>query len=213
MSWDAPSYPEVGKINENMVLLVLAGPTYNTEREPLAWIGYPASQNVNDFPPAKKGESPRTVQAWQATLDRAAANANKHASEIGYVIHDANNTNAASSDRIGRLAQTLTGEMPEFDFLKQAFNTPALLGDMGAATALTNVALAIGYANHIGKNVLVAGTTDAERPTAVMVVPPAKVRPIDPDKDWFRARGGNTVFLPWWGLRHDAKNFQQGYSE
>jgi hypothetical protein len=213
MNWDAPNFPKDEQINENLVLLVLAGPTYKTGRDPLAWIGYPATKNVSDFSPAKKGEPRRAVQAWQATIDAAARNANKQITDIGYVIHDANNTHAASSDRIGTLAETLTTELPEFDFMKQTFNTPALLGEMGAGTALTDVALGIGYANHLGKTVLVAGTTDAEHPTAVIVVPPATVRPIDPDKDWFRARGGNTAFLPWWGLRHDAKNYQQGYSE
>lgn len=48
--------------------------------------------------------------------------------------------------------------------------------------ALTNVALAIAYANHIGKTVLVAGTTDQSQPIATVVVPPAVVRPIRPDE-------------------------------
>ena len=147
----------------------------------------------------------------QAT-EAAANNAGKHTADIGYVIHDANNTHPESSDRIGTLAHTITIELPELDFAKQTFNTPALLGDMGAGTALTDVVLAIGYANHIGKNVLVVGTSDAEHPTAVVVTPPAKVRPIEPDKDWFRARGMNAVYLPWWGLRHDAGPQMQGYS-
>ena len=115
--------------------------------------------------------------------------------------------------RLGALAQTLATELVDFDFTKQTFNTPALLGEMGAGTALTNVALGIAYANHIGKNVLVAGTTNAEQPTAVVVSAPAKVRPIDPNAPWFRARGGGgSAFLPWWGLRHDAKPGSQGYS-
>jgi len=129
------------------------------------------------------------------------------------VIHDASNGHGSTSERIGPLAQALTTELPEFDFVKQSFNTPALLGDMGAGTALTNVALGIAYANHFGKNVLVAGTTHSQQPTAVLVVPPAKVRPIKPDEDWFRARGEGNAFLPWWGLRHDAKPQQQGYSD
>ncbi|MBW8830813.1 MAG: virulence factor [Burkholderiales bacterium] len=212
MNWDAPSRPKDKQINENMVLLILAGPNFNTEREPLAWVGYPASKPVSGFE-ARKGQPPRIVQAWKATLDAAAQNASKQDTDIGYVIHDANNTHPLSSDRIGHLAQTLTTELPEFDFMKQTFNTPALLGEMGAGTALTNVALGIAYANHLGKNVLVAGTSDAEHPTAVMVVPPAKVRPIDPAQDWFRARGENNAFLPWWGLRHDARPGSQGYSQ
>ncbi len=155
---------------------------------------------------------PRAVQAWKATLDAATLNAGKQDTDVGYVIHDANNTNPASSDRLAGLAQTLSTELVEFDFMKQTFNTPALLGEMGAGTALTNVALGIAYANHFGKHVLVAGTSAVAQPTAVLVTPPAKVRPIDPTAPWVRARGGNTIFLPWWGLRHDAKPGSQGFS-
>lgn len=212
MNWDAPSRPKDKQINENMVLLVLAGPTYNTERAALAWIGYPVTKNVADFN-AEKGKPPRTVQAWKATIDAATHNAGKQDTDIGYVIHDANNTNPNSSDRIGNLAQTLSTELPEFDFAKQTFNTPALLGEMGAGTALTNVALGIAYANHFGKNVLIAGTSDVAHSTAVLVTPPAKVRPIDPEKPWFRARGENNAYLPWWGIRHDAPPGSQGYSK
>ncbi|WEF35294.1 hypothetical protein [Pseudoduganella chitinolytica] len=212
MNWDAPSYPPKDEqINENMVLLILAGPNYKTERAPLAWIGYPATRKTADFE-AAKGKPPRAVQAWKAAIEAAAVNAGKQDTDIGYVIHDANNKHADSPDRIASLAQTLTTELVEFDFAKQTFNTPALLGEMGAGTALTNVALGIAYANHIGKNVLVAGTTDAAQPTAVVVVPPEKVRPFNPDGPWFRARGGNAAFLPWWGLRHDAEPGPQGYS-
>ncbi|AXA94668.1 hypothetical protein DPH57_10390 [Massilia sp. YMA4] len=212
MNWDAPSFPPKDKqLNENMVLLVLAGPNYKTERAPLAWIGYPATRKTTDFE-AAKGKPSRQVQAWKATIEAAATNAGKKDTDIGYVIHDANNKHPDSPDRIASLAQTLTTELVEFDFAKQTFNTPALLGEMGAGTALTNVALGIAYANHIGKNVLVAGTTDAAQPTAVVVVPPEKVRPFNPDGPWFRARGGNAAFLPWWGLRHDAEPGLQGYS-
>ncbi|QGZ43329.1 hypothetical protein GO485_26345 [Pseudoduganella flava] len=211
MNWDAPSRPKDKQINENMVLLVLAGPNYKTGRAPLAWIGYPASADVADF--ETRPEQPRTIQAWKAALDKAVENASKKPTDIGYVIHDANNTHAASPERLGNLARTLATEVAEFDFAKQTFNTPALLGEMGAGTALTNVALGIAYANHIGKNVLVAGTTDSTKPTAVLVVPPERVRPIDHDKPWFRARGENNVFLMWWGLRHDAPPASQGYSK
>jgi len=64
-----------------------------------------------------------------------------------------------------------------------------------------------------GKNVLVAGTSDAAHPAAVLVTPPIKMRPIDPDKPWFRARGENNAFLTWWGIRHDAQPGSQGYSK
>jgi len=209
MSWDAPSFPpKDSQMNENMVALFLAGPDLDTEREPLAWIGYPASKPVKEFE-TKRDLPPRAVQAWKVTIEAAAHNVNKKDTDIGYVIHDAAN----SSDRLGQLAQTLTTEMPEFDFIKQTFNTPAVLGEMRAGTALTNVVLAIGYANHFGKSVLVAGTSDAEHPTAVVVTPPAKPRPIDPAKPWFRARGDNNAYLPWWGLRRDAQPREQGFSE
>ena len=214
MNWDAPSFPSKYKqINENMVLLVLAGPDYKTGRAPLAWLGYPSTTAVADFE-AKKGAPPRAVQAWKAAMDGTVHNAAKAEGDIGYVIHDANNTMPDSSERIGTLAQTLTGELVEFDFMKQSFNTPALLGEMGAGTALTNVALGISYANHFGKNVLVAGTSDAAHPTALLVAPPATARPIKPDVPWFRARGENNAYLMWWGLRHDEPPSKtQGYSQ
>jgi hypothetical protein len=212
MNWDAPSYPPKDEqINENMVLLILAGPDFKTGRAPLAWLGYPASAKVADFD-SGKDKPPRTIQAWKAAVEKAAHNAGKQATEVGYVIHDANNNASSASDRIAALARTVTEEMPELDFMKQAFNTPALLGEMGAGTALTNVALGIAYANHVGKNVLVAGTTDEAQPVATLVVPPAVVRPIQYDKPWFRARGGNTAYLPWWGIRHDAAPRSQGFS-
>lgn len=212
MNWDAPSRPKDKQINENMVLLVLAGPNYKTEREPLAWIGYPVTHDIADFE-KKSGLPPRITQAWKATLDKAAQNAGIEPIDIGYVIHDAHIAHADSSDRIGNLAHVASKEIVEFDFVKQSFNTSALLGDMGAGTALTNVALGIAYANHIGKNVLVAGTTELDKPTAVVIVPPTKIRPIDHEKPWFRARGENNAYLMWWGLRHDAGPGMQGYSK
>ena len=212
MNWDAPSRPKDRQINENLVLLILAGPDFKTERAPLAWLGYPSTKQAADFE-LKKGESPRLVQAWTAAIADAAEKAGKVDTEIGYVIHDAGNTNKDSSDRIGALAQTLTMELPEFDFLKQSFNLTAVLGETGAGTALTNVALGIAYAHHFGKPVLVAGTSDLTAPVALVVAPPAVVRPIKYDQPWFRARGGNHAYLPWWGLRHDAPEYIQGFSQ
>ena len=212
MNWDAPSRPLDRQINENLVLLVLAGPDYKTERAPLAWLGYPSTKQAADFE-AKKGEPPRLVQAWTAAIEEAAAKANRQDTEIGYLIHDAGNTHQDSSARLGALAQTLTVQLPEFDFLKQSFNLTAVLGETGAGTALTNVALGIAYAHHFGKPVLVAGTSDLSAPVALVVAPPAVVRPIQPDKPWFRARSGNHAYLPWWGLRHDAREYYQGFSQ
>src|SRR5471032_496100 len=212
MNWDAPSRPKDRQINENLVLLVLAGPDYKTERSPLAWLGYPVTKNVSAFE-AKQGQSSRSVQAWTAAIGEAARKINRQESDIGYVIHDAGNTSKDVSDRIGPLAQTLTMQLPEFDFLKQGFNMPALLGETGAGTALTNVALGIAYAHHFGKPVLVAGTSDLAAPVALVVAPPATPRPIQTGKPWFRARSGNYAYLPWWGLRHDAREYVQGFSQ
>jgi hypothetical protein len=211
MKWDAPSRPKDAQINENMVLLVLAGPHYKTERAALAWLGYPASSKVGDF--ERNDDRSRVSLAWKATLEKAALNAGISKSGIGFVVHDAGNAQPTGSERLGRIARTVTEELPELDFTKETFNTPAVLGDMGAGTALTNVALGIAYANHFGKSVLVAGTTDQDRPTATVVLPPAVARPIAPDAPWFRARGRNQTYLPWWGLRHDAPAYPQGFSE
>jgi hypothetical protein len=211
MNWDAPSFPpKDAQLNENMVLLFLAGPTSKTERAPLAWIGKAATASIHDF--EKKPGQTRAVEAWKTAIATAAHNANISMIDIDYVIHDAGQGSDAASSRIGKFAQSLTEALPEFDFQKQIFNTPALLGEMGAGTALTDVVLAIGRANHLGQNVLVAGTTDVDHPLAVVVTPPAQVVPIDPDKDWFRARGGNDAYLPWWGRRHDTQYGKQGWS-
>ncbi|MGU3777340.1 virulence factor [Burkholderia metallica] len=212
MNWDAPNFPpKDGQINENMVVLFLAGPDLKTEREPLAWIGKAARSNVEDF--EAKQRASRAAQAWKSTIDTAASNAGVSASSVSYIVHDAGKGSDAASTRIASLSQMLMEVVPEYDFRTQTFNTSALLGDMGAGAALTDVALAIGRANHLGGNVLVAGTTDAEHPTAVVVVAPSKLTPIDASKNWFRARGGNNAYLPWWGRRLDAGPASQGYSE
>ncbi|MGN6083253.1 virulence factor [Trinickia sp.] len=211
MNWDAPSFPpKDGQINENMVLLFLVGPNFKTDRAPLAWIGRAATGNMHAYE-AKAGTT-RAVEAWKATIAAAAQNANVPVTDLNYVIHDAGKGSDAASSRIGSLGRTLTEMLPAFDFQKQTFNTPGLLGEMGAGTALTDVVLAIGRANHFGEHVLVAGTTDAEHPVAVVVTPPQQVVPIDPNADWFRARGENNAYLPWWGRRFDEKYPQQGWS-
>ncbi|RQT49680.1 virulence factor [Burkholderia cepacia] len=211
MNWDAPNFPPTdAQINENLVVLFLAGPTFNTEREPLAWIGKAATGNTAEF--SQKAGTTRTVQAWKATIDQAARNAGIAVPDIKYIVHDAGAGSDAASARLVGLSQTLTEILPEYDHKNQAFNTAALLGDMGTGSALTDVALAIGRINHYGGNALVAGTTDPKHPAAVVVVPPANLTPIDPNEDWFRARGGNNAYLPWWGRRHDTNYGMQGYS-
>ncbi|WP_196489046.1 virulence factor [Burkholderia cepacia] len=211
MNWDAPNFPPTdAQINENLVVLFLAGPTFNTEREPLAWIGKAATGNTAEF--SQKAGTTRTVQAWKATIDQAARNAGIAVPDIKYIVHDAGAGSDAASARLVGLSQTLTEILPEYDHKNQAFNTAALLGDMGTGSALTDVALAIGRINHYGGNALVAGTTDPKHPAAVVVMPPANLTPIDPNEDWFRARGGNNAYLPWWGRRHDTNYGMQGYS-
>jgi len=211
MNWDAPSRPLDEQLNENLVLLVLAGPNYKTGRTPLAWLSYPSQVKVEDV--VSNDSTPRQIQAWKTVLEKASQNAGKRPADIGFVIHDANSTHPQSSDRLAGLARTVTENIPDLDFMKQTFNTSALLGEMRAGSALTNVALAIGYANHIGATVLVAGTTDLEQPTATIVTPPAIVRPIDANAPWFRARGANNAYMTWWGVRHDARPNMQGYSQ
>ena len=211
MNWDAPNFPPSDEgLNENMVLLVLAGPGYKTGRAPLAWIGLPVTKSVEQFT-AQDGVS-GTVQAWSAAIDAAAENAGKQKKDIGYVIHDVGNRAEHSSARLGPFAQALTLQLPQLDYLKDTFNTPTLLGEMGAGSALTNVALGIAYANHMGKTVLITGTTALAQPVAVVVAPPAVVRPLQPEQPWFRARGENHAYLMWWGMRNDAKEKWQGYS-
>ncbi|MGZ2745478.1 virulence factor [Burkholderia stagnalis] len=211
MNWDAPSFPPKDEqMNENLTVLFLAGPELKTEREPLAWIGKSTTGNVGSFE-AKAGTT-RAVQVWKATIAEAARNAGIEPTNIGFVVHDAGKGSDASSARLGSLSQTLTETLPEFDYKKQTFNTSALLGDMGAGTALTDVALAISRVNHFGGNALVAGTTDPNHPTAVVVLPPTKLTPLDSNQDWFRARGEDDAYLIWWGRRHDTKYGLQGYS-
>ncbi|MBM2768957.1 virulence factor [Burkholderia anthina] len=211
MNWDAPNFPPTdAQINENLVVLFLAGPNFNTEREPLAWIGKAATGNTQAF--ERKVGTTRAVQAWKATIDEAARNAGVAVPDIEYIFHDAGKGSDTSSSRLVSLTRTLTETLPEYDYMKQTFNTAGLLGDMGTGSALTNVALAIGRVNHYGGNALVAGTTDPEHPVAVIVRPPSKLTPIDPTKDWFRARGGNNAYLPWWGRRYDTDYGMQGYS-
>jgi hypothetical protein len=120
-----------------------------------------------------------------------------------------------AAERTARLGQTLIENLPEVDFMKQSFNTSALLGDMGAGTALTNVALAVAWTHQKGAPVLVAGTSDLTYPTLMVVTPPARPRRFDPNTNWFRAGGEGNAHLPWWGLRKNAdwSQYEQGFSD
>jgi hypothetical protein len=211
-SWDCPDFPKDEQLSENSTLLILAGPNFKTEREPLAWISRPSMQESNDFE-ASDGLS-RVARAWQAAIRKASEQATIAPKDIGYVIHDAGHGTEEKGARLSMLGQALATTTPELDFMKQTFNTPKLLGDMRAASAVTNIALAIAWTHQKSKPVLVAGTTEPERATVVVVTPPSKPRLMNPDKDWFRARGEGNAYLPWWGMRKDEKweNYMQGYS-
>ena len=211
---DAPSFPKDEQLNETGALLVLAHPDYVTGREPLAWI-HRASRV-----PVVKGA---VVPAWHAALADAADRGPVKPSDIGYLLHDAGQGDAAASKRLGDLARSATETLPGIDFARQNFNTSALLGDLRAGTAATNLVLAIAYAHHQNVPVIVAGTREAaagetnpddRTVTAVLVRPPAHPTPFDPTKNWFRARGEGNAYLPWWSRRHDAEpNRMQGWSD
>lgn len=214
LAYDAPSFPKPEQINETGALLVLAHPDFDTGREPLAWI-----QRASRVP-VKQGA---VIPAWQAALTDAAERGQIKPEAIGYVIHDAGQGDTAASRRLGDLARSATETLPALDFAKQNFNTSALLGELRTGTAATNLVLAIAYAHHKNTPVIVAGTRETaageadptdRAVTAVLVRPPAHPRPFDPQKTWFRARGGGNAYLPWWSRRHDANpKTYQGWSD
>lgn len=199
MNWDTVDCPSTDqRSSENMALLVLAGPRYKGGSAPLAWIGKAATGNIRDYVP--KPGAVRAIEAWRDTVAKAAANANREVADIDYVIHDAGAGSDVAAARLGTLGRALTETLAAFDYRKQIFNTAANLGDMGAASALTNVALAIGRAEHMGNAVLVAGTTDSDRPVAVVVVP-TQQRADAVGRGAVRcgAHGSSSVYGPWWG--------------
>lgn len=214
LAFDAPSFPKDSQLNETGALLVLAHPDYVTGREPLAWI-----QRASRAPVVKGA----VVPAWHAALADAADRGRLKPADIGYLIHDAGQGDAAASKRLGDLARSATESLPNFDFAQQNFNSAAMLGDLRAGTAATNLVLAIAYAHHKNTPVIVAGTRETaagERNpedravTAILVRPPANPTPFDPNKNWFRARGEGNAYLPWWSRRHDAEpNRMQGWSD
>lgn len=212
MNWDSPQYPNDESLAENCTLLILAGPQMNTEREPLAWIARPAVTHAKDYE-TKEGAS-KAYQAWEAALRQSAKQADAKVADIGYLIHDQGKGEVVRT-RSSAIFQALTMLHPELNPMEQGFNTAALLGDMRAGSALTNLALAIAWTHQKGKPVLVAGTTEPNDPVAVVVTPPARPRIFDPNKNWFRARGEGNAYLPWWGLRKDADwaRYTQGFSD
>jgi hypothetical protein len=212
LNWDSPQYPNDESLSENGTLLVLAGPKMETQREPLAWIARPAFTKSADFE-TKEGASKR-FQAWAAVLKQAAAQADIKLGQVGYMVHDVG-VGDISRDRSGGLAAALTLHHPEFKYLEQGFNTPKLLGEMRAGTAVTNLALAVAWTHQKGQPVLVAGATEPDSAVAVIVLPPQRARIAYPAKNWFRARGEGNAYLPWWGLRRDKdwSKYSQGFSD
>ncbi|MFT3849477.1 MAG: hypothetical protein QM739_12645 [Propionivibrio sp.] len=216
LAFDAPSFPKDTQMNETGALLVLAHPAYPTGREPLAWI-HRASRVPLE--PGKAG----AATAWAAALGDAARRGALAPAAVGYLVHDAGQGDAAASRRIGELGAGVTAALPELAFLTQGFNTPAVLGELGAGTVLTNLVLGIAYAHHKNVPVIVAGTretvagerqTEDRAVTAVLIRPPAHPTPFDPNRNWFRARGEGNAYLPWWSRRHDAEaNRMQGWSD
>ncbi|MGC4060849.1 MAG: hypothetical protein QM749_08355 [Aquabacterium sp.] len=212
MSWDSPQFPNSESLSENCTLLILAGPNMNTDREPLAWIARPAATHAKDFE-TKEGAS-KAYQAWEAAVRQSVKQADAKVGDIGYLIHDLGMGEVVRT-RSSAIFQALTMLTPELNTQEQAFNSAALLGDMRAGSALTNLALAIAWTHQKGKPVLVAGTTEPNDPVAVVVTPPARARVFDPNKDWFRARGEGNAYLPWWGLhkKYDWSKYMQGFSD
>ena len=214
LAFDAPSFPKAEQINETGALLVLAHPDFVTDREPLAWI-----HRASRSPVAGKA----VASAWKGAFADAAERGQIKPADISYLIHDAGQGDTPASRRLGDLARASTEGLPGFDFATQQFNTPALLGELRAGTAATNLILAIAYAHHKNVPVIVAGTRETAAGeanpnegavTAVLVRPPAHPTPFDPAKPWFRARGAGNAYLPWWGRRHDADpNWYQGWSD
>ncbi|ANQ86632.1 hypothetical protein dqs_3615 [Azoarcus olearius] len=213
-AFDAPSFPLDEQLDETGALLILAHPDYATGREPLAWLHRPQRTEI---------EEGKVVSAWKASLADAASRGQLESAQIDYVIHDAGSGDDAAARRLGPLAQAMTETFPERDIAAHSFNTAALLGDLNAGTAATNLVLAIAYAHHRNTPVVVAGTRetlngerDGDSPavTTVLVRPPAHPTPFDPERKWFRASGHGNAYLPWWGRRHGVEPPNlQGWSD
>jgi lysophospholipase L1-like esterase len=220
MAFDAPSFPKDAQLNETGVLLVLAHPDYPTGREPLAFVHRESRVPVA---PGSGTPAPRIAAAWQAAFADAAERGNLSADQIGYVIHDAGQGSEAASERISALAQAMTEQLPDLDFLNQGFNTGTVLGELNAGSVPTSLVLGIAYAHHRNTPVLVAATREtnalpgdarALAASVILIRPPAHPTPFDPKKNWFRARGEATAHLPWWSRRHDAPaDRMQGWSD
>jgi len=201
LGWDAPDAGGEPQINENIVLLVLGGPELITDREPLASLGYPAESSSNDFE-AKKDALPRAVQAMVKAFRQAASQAARPEFDARFIIHNT----GTESETLGHLAEGLTTELAEFNFVKQSFNAGTFFGAAGACGTLVNIALAVAHAHHQGSPALVADTSTPDKPRALVVAPPLHPLVLEPGKPWFRARSEFHAHLPWWSRpRHSSQ--------
>jgi hypothetical protein len=192
MAFDAPSFPKDAQLNETGVLLVLAHPDYATGREPLAFVHRESRVPVA---PGSGMPAPRVAAAWQGAFADAAERGSLTTDRIGYVIHEAGQGSEAASERIGALAQAMTTSLPNLDFLKQGFNTGAVLGELNAGSVPTSLVLGIAYAHYPNTAVLVAATRETNALPG-------------------NARGEGTAHLPWWSRSHDAApDRMQGWSD
>jgi hypothetical protein len=199
LGWDAPQAPtDEPQLSENLVLVVLGGLDVVTDREPLAWLGYPATHSTESFHISKDAPS-RTVQALAAAFKNAAANAGRPEFDVGFVLHNA----GTASDVLGAIGEALTTEAPELNVARQSFNARTFFGGAGGCESLVNVALAIGYAHHFGRAALMVETALPERPLAMMVAPPKRPSMLHPPRPWFRSSSEAHAYLPWWGRRAD----------
>jgi hypothetical protein len=209
MNWDAPGRPKSMQINENLVLLVLAGPDYKAERASLAWMSYPATRKVADFETGKD-QPPRAMQAWQAVFVEAARHGRKTEEDIGYVIHDANKTLPTSSERLARLAQALNWKCPASTSCRRPSIRRPCWAKWAPARRMSPWAspMRITWANPCWW-----------RAPAIRTTSPAcwscrlQSTPHRPRQAVVPHAGENNAYLPWWGIRHDTADDMQGYSQ
>ncbi|MEO7405334.1 MAG: hypothetical protein ABIU95_16875, partial [Burkholderiales bacterium] len=200
---DNPAFPAFKKTNEAAVLLILAHPSYRTTRKPIGHIHRPISA-----PLTKDGRalpSAERVNAFADTLTRAADSGGLTPAQIGTLVHDAGVPSDAGAERAAMLAPAMTRVTPQIEFIRDALNLPARLGDLGATTTHYNLLIGLFAAHTRNHPVLVAGTTDANAAHAVLIRPPEGHVPPDPKRAFPKARAEHEFSRMWWGVRLDGK--------
>jgi hypothetical protein len=204
---DCPEHPKFKTTNEAAILLMLAHPSRDTGRKPLAWIHRPVRASLRAGETA--GETPvgksERVTRWKALVERATGLAQTQPKAIGTLLHDAGDGTDESSARLGTLAQTMTELAPDFEFLPQSINLPRRLGDLGATTVAYNVLLGSYAAYARNRNVLVAGTSNPNEAAVIVIRPPANHAPPPADKSFPYASGAHQFNRLWWGERLDGR--------